>query len=154
MFDISYIKKINNNISLLNKKKKENEDKLLDSEERLKKGNALLKEKEEYRDTLNINSELKQDVLQGVVITNDYNSLLKVVSDYNIKIKRLKDVVDSSLKEKKVLDIELNDKENLLKSNEKALEELNKNCPGSQEELFNLQQKHLELTRKLDIFNK
>ena len=148
------IKKINNNISLLNKKKKENEDKLLDSEERLKKGNALLKEKEEYRDTLNINSELKQDVLQGVVITNDYNSLLKVVSDYNIKIKRLKDVVDSSLKEKKVLDIELNDKENLLKSNEKALEELNKNCPGSQEELFNLQQKHLELTRKLDIFNK
>ena len=148
------IKKINNNISLLNKKKKENEDKLLDSEERLKKGNALLKEKEEYRDTLNINSELKQDVLQGVVITNDYNSLLKVVSDYNIKIKRLKDVVDSSLKEKKVLDIELNDKENLLKSNEKALEELNKNCPGSQEELFNLQQKYLELTRKLDIFNK
>ena len=148
------IKKINNNIGLLNKKKKENEDKLLDSEERLKKGNALLKEKEEYRDTLNINSELKQDVLQGVVITNDYNSLLKVVSDYNIKIKRLKDVVDSSLKEKKVLDIELNDKENLLKSNEKALEELNKNCPGSQEELFNLQQKHLELTRKLDIFNK
>lgn len=148
------IKKINNNISLLNKKKKENEDKLLDSEERLKKGNALLKEKEEYRDTLNINSELKQDVLQGVVITNDYNSLLKVVSDYNIKIKRLKDVVDSSLREKKVLDIELNDKENLLKSNEKALEELNKNCPGSQEELFNLQQKHLELTRKLDIFNK
>ena len=40
------IKKINNNISLLNKKKKENEDKILDSEERLKKGNALLKEKE------------------------------------------------------------------------------------------------------------
>lgn len=148
------IKKINNNISLLNKKKKENEDKLLDSEERLKKGNALLKEKEEYRDTLNINSELKQDVLQGLVITNDYNSLLKVVSDYKIKIKSLKDVVDSSLKEKKLLDIELNDKENLLKSNEKALEELNKNCPGNQEELFNLQKKHLELTRKLDIFNK
>ena len=143
------IKKINNNISLLNKKKKENEDKLLDSEERLKKGNALLKEKEEYRDTLNINSELKQDVLQGVVITNDYNSLLKVVSDYNIKIKRLKDVVDSSLKEKKVLDIELNDKENLLKSNEKALEELNKNCPGSQEELFNLSKEDINKNKNL-----
>ena len=76
----------------------------------------------------------------------------------------MKDVVDSSLKEKKVLDIELNDKENLLKSNEKALEELNKNCPGSQEELFNLLSgafnvklrlinKEYNYIKKIDIWN-
>ena len=79
----SEIKDINDKVELLNKKKKENEDKLTDSENRLKKGNDLLKEKEEYRDTLNINSELKQDVLQGVV-TVSYTHLK--TSYLNIKL--------------------------------------------------------------------
>ena len=34
-----------------------------------------------------------------------------------------------------------------------STEELNNKIKENKEELFNLQQKHLELTRKLDIFN-
>ena len=80
------IKETNNIIEVLLKKKKENEEKLTDCENRLKKGNELLKEKENHRDTLNIDSELKQDVQKGVVITNEYKNILKTIDDYNIKI--------------------------------------------------------------------
>ena len=150
----SEIKDINDKVELLNKKKKENEDKLTDSENRLKKGNDLLKEKEEYRDTLNINSELKQDVLQGVVITRDYNSFLKSIDDCKEKIDNIKIELKKSLKEKELLIAEVNNKNNLLKNSENNLEELIKDCPGNQNDLFNMQEKYSELKGKLDIYNR
>ena len=150
----SEIKDINDKVELLNKKKKENEDKLTDSENRLKKGNDLLKEKEEYRDTLNINSELKQDVLQGVVITRDYNSFLKSIDDCKEKIDNIKIELKKSLKEKELLIAEVNNKNNLLKNSENNLEELIKDCPGNQNDLFDMQEKYSELKGKLDIYNR
>ena len=148
------IKDINAKVELLNKKKKENEDKLTDSENRLKKGNDLLKEKEEYRDTLNINSELKQDVLKGVVVTRDYNSFLKSIDDCKEKIENIKSVVKKSLGEKELLITKVNNKNNLLKNSENNLEELIKNCPGNQNDLFDMQEKYSELKGKLDIYNR
>lgn len=148
------IKEISNVLESLKKKKKENEDKLIDSENRLKKGNELLKEQEEYRDTLNIDSELKKDVLQGVVVTNDYNSLLKRINDCKVKIENVKVILKNSLEKKELLINEVNNKNNLLKDSENKLDELIKNCPGNQNDLFDMQDKYSELKGKLDIYNR
>lgn len=148
------IKEINNNVNELNKKKKENEEKLVDSEERLKRGNDLLKEKEEYRDTLNIDSEFKKYVQDGLVLTRDYNNYLKLLKDIETKINTINELVKKSLEEKNILKVEFDKKNYLLKENENNLESLIKNCPGNQNDLFDMQEKYSELKGKLDIFKR
>lgn len=148
------IKEINNALELLNKNKKENEEKLIDSENRLKKGNELLKQQEEYRDTLNIDSELKKDVLQGVVVINDYNAVLKRINDCKVKIENIKITLKNSLDKKELLINEINNKSNSLKDSENKLDELIKNCPGNQNDLFEMQDKYSELKGKLDIYTR
>ena len=150
----SEIKEIKSNLELLCKKKKENEEKLTDSEERLKRGNDLLKEKEKYIDTLNIDSELKKSVLDGVVTTRDYNNYFKLVDDYKVKIQNINASINNSLQERELLKSELDKKNNLLKENEINLENLINNCPGNQNDLFDLQEKYSELRGKLDIYNR
>lgn len=148
------IKEINKRADELVKKKKENNEKVIDCEKRLKKGNDLLKEKEEYRDTLNIEKELKENVQEGVVITRDYNNLFKVVNEYKVKIEANRGEVKKYLDEKQLLKLELDKKDNLLVENEEALEKLIKNCPGDQNDLFDMQEKYSELKGRLDIFKK
>ena len=148
------IKEINNNVNELNKKKKENEEKLVDSEERLKRGNDLLKEKEEYRDTLNIDSEFKKYVQDGLVLTRDYNNYLKLLKDIETKINTINELVKKSLEEKNILKVEFDKKNYLLKENENNLESLIKNCPGNQNDLFDMQEKYSELKGQLDIYNR
>ena len=148
------IKEINKRADELLKKKKENNEKLIDCEKRLKKGNELLKEKEEYRDTLNIERELKENVQEGVVITRDYNNLFKIVNEYKVKIEANRGEVKKYLDEKQLLKLELDKKDNLLVENEETLEKLIKNCPGNQNDLFDMQEKYSELKGKLDIFKK
>lgn len=148
------IKEINKRADELLKKQKENNEKLIDCEKRLEKGNDLLKQKEEYRDTLNIERELKENVQEGVVITRDYNNLIKIVKEYKVKIDTNKKEVKKHLEEKNILKIELDKKNNLLIENEEALEKLIKNCPGNQNDLFDIQEKYSNLKGKLDIFNR
>ena len=148
------IKEINNNVNELNKKKKENEEKLVDSEDRLKRENDLLKEKEEYRDTLNIDSEFKKYVQDGLVLTRDYNNYLKLLKDIETKINTINELVKKSLEEKNILKVESDKKNYLLKENENNLESLIKNCPGNQNDLFDMQEKYSELKGKLDIFKR
>ncbi|MDU2289400.1 SbcC/MukB-like Walker B domain-containing protein [Clostridium disporicum] len=148
------IKEINNNVNELNKKKKENEEKLVDSEDRLKRENDLLKEKEEYRDTLNIDSEFKKYVQDGLVLTRDYNNYLKLLKDIETKINTINELVKKSLEEKNILKVEFDKKNYLLKENENNLESLIKNCPGNQNDLFDMQEKYSELKGKLDIFKR
>lgn len=148
------IKEINKDLDELLKNKNENSEKLIDCENRLKKGNELLKEKEEYRDTLNIEGELKEKIQEGVVITRDYNSLFNVVKEYKVKIEANKNQLKKHLEEKQILKAELDKKENLLVDNEEYLEKLIKNCPGNQNDLFDIQEKYSELKGKLDIFKK
>ena len=148
------IKETNNIIEVLLKKKKENEEKLTDCENRLKKGNELLKEKENHRDTLNIDSELKQDVQKGVVITNEYKNILKTIDDYNIKIDSINLVIKKTLEEKEQIKIIFSEKNTLLKASESNLEELIKNCPGNQDDLFIMQESYSELKGKLELYNK
>ena len=148
------IKEINKRADELLKKNKENNEKVIDCEKRLKKGNELLKEKEEYRDTLNIERELKENVQEGVGITRDYNNLFKVVNEYKVKIEANKGEVKKYLEEKQLLKLELDKKDNLLIENERALEKLIKNCPGNQNDLFDMQEKYSELKGKLDIFKR
>lgn len=148
------IKEINKVADDLLKKKKDNEDKLIDSENRLNKGNNLLKEKEVYRDTLNIDRELKESVQQGVVITRDYNNLFKIVEDYKVKLEFNKKVIKKSVEEKNILKLELDKNNNLLLENEDNLKKLIENCPGNQNDLFDMQEKYSELKGKLDIFKR
>ena len=148
------IKEINKVADDLLKKKKDNEDKLIDSENRLNKGNNLLKEKEVYRDTLNIDRELKENVQQGVVITRDYNNLFKIVEDYKVKLEFNKKVIKKSVEEKNILKLELDKNNNLLLENEDNLKKLIENCPGNQNDLFDMQEKYSELKGKLDIFKR
>lgn len=148
------IKEIKSNLEILCKKKKGNEEKLTDSEERLKRGNDLLKEKEKYIDTLNIDSELKKAVLEGVVTTRDYNNYLKLVDDYKVKIQNINVSINNLLQEKELLKGELDKKNSLLKENEINLESLTNNCPGNQNDLFDMQEKYSELRGKLDIYNR
>lgn len=150
----SEIKEINKVVEDLLKKKKENENKLIDSENRLKKGNNLLKEKEVYRDTLNIDRELKENVQQGVVITRDYNNFFKKVEDYKVKLESNNEVIKKSVEEKNILKLELDKTNNLLIENENVLESLVKNCPGNQNDLFDMQEKYSDLKGKLDIFKR
>ena len=42
----------------------------------------------------------------------------------------------------------------MLKENENNLESLIKNCPGNQNDLFDMQEKYSELKGKLDIYNR
>ena len=148
------IKEINNNVNELNKKKKENEEKLVDSEDRLKRENDLLKEKEEYRDTLNIDSEFKKYVQDGLVLTRDYNNYLKLLKDIETKINTINELVKKSLEEKNILKVEFDKKNYLLKENENNLESLIKNCPGNQNDFYDMQEKYSELKGKLDIFKR
>ena len=150
----SEIKEINKVVEDLLKKKKENENKLIDSENRLKKGNNLLKEKEVYRDTLNIDRELKENVQQGVVVTIDYNNFFKKVEDYKVKLESNNEVIKKSVEEKNILKLELDKTNNLLIENENVLESLVKNCPGNQNDLFDMQEKYSDLKGKLDIFKR
>ncbi|WP_294129055.1 SbcC/MukB-like Walker B domain-containing protein [uncultured Clostridium sp.] len=150
----SEIKEINKVVEDLLKKKKENEDKLIDSENRLNKGNNLLKEKEVYRDTLNIDRELKENVQQGVVVTRDYNNFFKKVEDYKVKLESNNEGIKKSVEEKNILKLELDRTNNLLIENESGLENLVKNCPGNQNDLFDMQEKYSDLKGKLDIFKR
>lgn len=150
----SEIKETNKVAEGLIKKKKENEDKLIDSENRLNKGNTLLKEKEVYRDTLNIDRELKENVQQGVVITRDYNNLFKIVEDYKVKLKSNEEGIKKSVEEKNILKLKLDKNNDLLLENENNLKKLIENCPGNQDDLFNMQEKYSELKGKLDIFKR
>ena len=150
----SEIKEINKVVEDLLKKKKENENKLIDSENRLKKGNNLLKEKEVYRDTLNIDRELKENVQQGVVVTRDYNNFFKKVEDYKVKLESNNEGIKKSVEEKNILKLELDKTNNLLIENESGLENLVKNCPGNQNDLFDMQEKYSDLKGKLDIFKR
>lgn len=150
----SEIKEINKVVEELLKKKKENENKLIDSENRLKKGNNLLKEKEVYRDTLNIDRELKENIQQGVVVTRDYNNFFKKVEDYKVKLESNNEVIKKSVEEKNILKLELDKTNNLLIENESILENLVKNCPGNQNDLFDMQEKYSDLKGKLDIFKR
>ncbi|WP_297712117.1 SbcC/MukB-like Walker B domain-containing protein [Clostridium sp.] len=150
----SEIKEINKVVEELLKKKKENENKLIDSENRLKKGNNLLKEKEVYRDTLNIDRGLKENVQKGVVVTRDYNNFFKKVEDYKVKLESNNEVIKKSVEEKNILKLELDKTNNLLIENESILENLVKNCPGNQNDLFDMQEKYSDLKGKLDIFKR
>ena len=62
--------------------------------------------------------------------------------------------VKKYLDEKQLLKLELDKKDNLLVENEETLEKLIKNCPGNQNDLFDMQEKYSELKGKLDIFKK
>ena len=148
------IKEINKVVEDLLKKKQENEYKLSDSENRLKKGNELLKEKERYRDTLEVDRELKENVQQGVVITRDYNNFFKRVEEYKVKLEFNKEVIKKSVEEKNILKLELDKKNSLLVENESNLKKLIENCPGNQNDLFDMQEKYSDIKGKLDIFKR
>ena len=150
----SEIKEINKVVDNLLKKKEENEKKLIDSENRLKKGNNLLKEKEVYRETLNIDRELKENVQQGVVITREYNNFFKIVEDYKVKLEFNKEVIKKAVEEKNILKLELDKKNNLLVDNESNLKKLIENCPGNQNDLFDMQEKYSDLKGKLELFKR
>lgn len=145
---------INYNIENLDKKKIKNEEDLKDCEERLKRGNGLLKEKEDYRETLNISRELKEDVQEGLNITRDYEEVYKSVKDYKIKLEENEKVLKKLLEEKKILKINLEEKKDLLKKCESGLSNLIESCPETQDDLFNLQEKYTGLNGKLDIFKR
>ena len=148
------IKEINKVVEDLLKKKQENEYKLSDSENRLKKGNELLKEKERYRDTLEVDRELKENVQQGVVITRDYNNFFKRIEEYKVKLEFNKEVIKKSVEEKNILKLELDKKNSLLVENESNLKKLIENCPGNQNDLFDMQEKYSDIKGKLDIFKR
>lgn len=148
------IKEINKEVEDLLKKKKENEYKLSDSENRLKKGNELLKEKEVYRDTLEIDRELKENIQQGVFITRDYNNFFNIVEEYKVKLESNKEVIKKSAVERNILKLELDKKNSLLVENESNLKKLIENCPGNQNDLFDMQEKYSDLKGKLDIFKR
>lgn len=84
-----------------------------------------------------------------------YSNLFKIVNEYKVKIEANRGEVKKYLDEKQLLKLELDKKDNLLVENEETLEKLIKNCPGNQNDLFDMQKKNtLNLKGKLDIFKK
>lgn len=151
-----YLDTLNNEINSLNKtikeflnKKKDNEEKLVDSENRLKKGNRLIIEEEKHKESLKVDSDFKFKVQKGVVITNDYNKLYKRVSENREKIESIKTNINKLLVDKDTVKDTLDKKNRDLIENKRSLEELIKNCPGNQDDLLELQNIYSESKRKL-----
>lgn len=123
-------------------------------EGRVEKGNEKISLTENEVDKLNLDSNFKEKVQEGLLTTKEFNNLTLIVNNTKDKIKVLKEESLVEVNDKETLTCKLNEKVKELLDNEKAYEELIKNCPGDQNDLLRLQTEYSQSKEKWNEFNR
>ncbi|QAS61776.1 SbcC/MukB-like Walker B domain-containing protein [Clostridium septicum] len=148
------IEKLKNIVLTLEKNQELNEKNLIELEGRVEKGNKVIKLEEERKESLKVDSEFKNEIQQGLLITNSLEESIKRLEESKVKTERLTNEIKETSENQIVLKNELDKKIKVLVENEKSLEELIKNCPGNQKDLLELQKLYSESKKSWIEFNK
>lgn len=126
---------------------------LLISENNILKLNDNISSKESKFEQLKVAEEFKDKVNAGFLLINSYDNLIGQTNKINKEIKEIRDSLNEESALSEMCSIELNGKDELLKSNERALNILNEKCPGDQNTLLKLKENLDDVKNKWEKHN-
>ncbi|NYB72937.1 SMC family ATPase [Sedimentibacter hydroxybenzoicus DSM 7310] len=121
---------------------------LLISENNILKLNDNINSKESKFEQLKVAEEFKDKVNAGFLLISSYDNLIGQTNKISKEIKEISDILNEESTLSEMCSKELNDKDELLKSNERALNVINEKCPGDQNTLLKLKENLDEVKNK------
>ncbi|WP_461205047.1 SbcC/MukB-like Walker B domain-containing protein [Clostridium sp. DL1XJH146] len=120
----------------------------------IKNINEVIAKNEISMDSLKVDSEYKNKVQQGLLISNKHSDLKKQIDKLKEKILKTKKETNSNYENYKLYTVKVEEKDNVLKTLNIELETINNNCPGNEDELLELKEKFINGKNTWDKYNR